>query len=345
MNDLISVIVPIYKVEKYLKKCIDSIITQTYKNLEIILVDDGSPDNCGKICDEYAKQDNRIKVIHKENGGLSDARNKGIDISSGKYLTFVDSDDFIHPECCEKMLKNMGESQILQVSMCSVTPLRTININRISDKINIYGMQEIINIYYGEKKIITPMACGKLYKRELFSHIRFPKGRIFEDASVVHKILENCNQISLIPDSLYYWRENKNSITHIFNRQFYVDSIKMCQEQAEYYLKKNPQLGKKLYKSLFENYIQICVEIFATKHSAKVDILTMLKNDINKIEYASLEQSQMECIIAILEQKENKIIKNLIFTYKRNKFIKNSKVVIKNILSLFIRNKDFYGGL
>ena len=102
--DLISIIVPVYNVEKYIHECVDSIINQTYKNIEIILVDDGSPDNCGKICDEYAKKDNRIKVIHKPNGGLSDARNHGIDVANGEWLMFIDSDDWIEPNMAEKLL-------------------------------------------------------------------------------------------------------------------------------------------------------------------------------------------------------------------------------------------------
>ena len=103
MNELVSIIVPVYNVEKYIKKCVDSLITQTYSNLEIILVNDGSPDNSGKICDEYAQSDSRIKVIHKANGGLSDARNTGIDIAEGQYIFFLDSDDWIDCQCIEKL--------------------------------------------------------------------------------------------------------------------------------------------------------------------------------------------------------------------------------------------------
>ena len=110
MEDLISVVVPIYNVENYIKKCVDSILSQTYKNLEIILVDDGSPDNCPQICDEYAQKDNRIKVIHKENGGLSDARNAGIDISKGKFITFIDSDDYIEKDYVEVLYNSIKEN-------------------------------------------------------------------------------------------------------------------------------------------------------------------------------------------------------------------------------------------
>ena len=119
MTDLVSVIVPIYKVEKYLGKCVDSIINQTYKNLEIILVDDGSPDNSGKICDEYAKKDNRIKVIHKENGGLSSARNAGLDVATGEFIAFVDSDDRIHLDFVEKLYRAIKEENA-DIASCYV---------------------------------------------------------------------------------------------------------------------------------------------------------------------------------------------------------------------------------
>lgn len=117
-EDLISIIVPVYKVENYLSKCLDSMICQTYKNIEIILVDDGSPDNSGKICDDYAKKDSRIKVIHKENGGLSDARNAGLKIATGKYIGFVDSDDYISVEMYEK-LYNQAKKEDADIACCN----------------------------------------------------------------------------------------------------------------------------------------------------------------------------------------------------------------------------------
>ena len=117
-EELISIIVPVYKVEKYLDKCINSIVSQTYKNLEVILVDDGSPDSCGKMCDEWTKKDTRIKVIHKENGGLSDARNFGLDCAKGKYIQFVDSDDYIEKDMIEFLYKNLKENNA-DISICS----------------------------------------------------------------------------------------------------------------------------------------------------------------------------------------------------------------------------------
>ncbi|MBR1540013.1 MAG: glycosyltransferase [Clostridia bacterium] len=117
-EELISIIVPVYKVEKYLDKCINSIVSQTYKNLEVILVDDGSPDSCGKMCDEWTQKDTRIKVIHKENGGLSDARNFGLDCAKGKYIQFVDSDDYIEKDMIEFLYKNLKENNA-DISICS----------------------------------------------------------------------------------------------------------------------------------------------------------------------------------------------------------------------------------
>ena len=119
MEDLITIVVPVYKVEKYIDRCVTSILNQTYKNLQIILVDDGSPDNCGKICDEYAKKDNRIEVIHKENGGLSDARNAGINIAKGKYIAFVDSDDYVSNDYIEYMYKILKKENA-KISICEL---------------------------------------------------------------------------------------------------------------------------------------------------------------------------------------------------------------------------------
>lgn len=175
-QELISVIIPIYNVEKYLKKCIDSIINQTYKNLEIILVDDGSPDNCGKICDEYAKKDQRIRVIHKKNGGLSDARNAGIDIAKGKYIAFVDSDDYVEKEYIEIMYKELKKNNV-KIVQCGI--------NKISDNeeiIDNYGYlkdelinsQRIMEEKYTKYPISNVVAWNKLYDIDLFKNIRYP---------------------------------------------------------------------------------------------------------------------------------------------------------------------------
>ena len=174
----ISIIVPVYKVEKQLEICIKSILSQTFSNFELILVDDGSPDNCGNICDEYQKKDNRIKVIHKENGGLSDARNVGLDIASGKYIAFVDSDDIIHPRMYEILFEciNKSNSDIVQ---CKFKKFKSLD--EVKDDLDDYnGSFE----KYDNKTAIMDMidnnninvnSWNKLYKSELFETLRFPK--------------------------------------------------------------------------------------------------------------------------------------------------------------------------
>ena len=183
-NPLISVIVPVYNVEKYLKKCIQSIINQTYKNLEIILVDDGSSDNSGKICDEFAQKDNRIKVIHKTNGGLSDARNAGLDVMSGEWVSFVDSDDFVSPYYIENLhyLVNKYDVDMAITSFVRFFNENTkLSSNKISNQeVLIHNPDEAIkNMLYG--KYYSVSACFKIYKKDLFYNNRFTKGKIYED--------------------------------------------------------------------------------------------------------------------------------------------------------------------
>lgn len=215
MKDLVSVIVPVYKVEKYLDKCVKSIISQTYKNLEIILVDDGSPDVCGKMCDDYAKIDKRIKVIHKENGGLSSARNTGIDVCKGEYIAFADSDDWVEPKFIELMLEKQKQYDVDFVC-CSVkdviekTGEEIPNIPVSEDKI-LEG-NEIIAQYYQKYSTILTVAWNKLYKREIFKSLRYPLGRIYEDTAIILNVLNLCKKIVIVPDMLYNYLKRENSI-------------------------------------------------------------------------------------------------------------------------------------
>ena len=184
---LISVIIPVYGVEKYIAQCLDSIINQTYKNLEIILVDDGSPDACPKLCDEYSKIDKRIKVIHKKNGGLSDARNVGIDICKGNYITFVDSDDWIEKDMIEQLYSLINKFSA-DISICNF--LRTsdekMKIFNKNEKIKCYNKYEAIReLLKGHK--IQDYAWNKMYKKEVFYNIRYPKGRNMEDKGTTYK--------------------------------------------------------------------------------------------------------------------------------------------------------------
>lgn len=216
MAKKISVIVPVYKVEPYLSRCLDSIINQTYRNLEIILVDDGSPDRCGEICDEYARQDSRIRVIHKANGGLSDARNHGIDVAIGDYIAFVDSDDYVATDMYEKMLARL-ELDNSDMVVCNYyrfdegsAPPKDGYI-QLPDRV--LTQDEAFDFYLqiGGDYV---SAWNKLYKRTIFDDLRYPVGKIYEDTFVIHEVLNRCARISHLNEQFYYYVMRSGSILH-----------------------------------------------------------------------------------------------------------------------------------
>lgn len=210
---LISVIVPCYRVEKYLSQCVNSILVQTYENLEIWLVNDGSPDRCGEICDEYSIKDSRIKVIHKENGGLSDARNVAINKSTGEWITFVDSDDFIAPDYIATLFRLAVENDC----KCSVVqPVAFLDGEQPSP--NYYNSYEVLSstdaiaaMFYQTK--LDTSAWNKLYHRSLFeTGIRYPKGYLFEDNPTTYRLFALCDKIAVSQKQLYYYRLREGSI-------------------------------------------------------------------------------------------------------------------------------------
>lgn len=218
MEPLISVIVPIYKVETYLSKCIDSIIAQTYRNLEIILVDDGSPDSCGTICDTYKEKDNRIIVIHKKNGGLSDARNAGMEVANGEYFGFVDSDDFIHPQMYEMLMQYMLK-QNAEVTVCDFEVVE----EGVTPEVNQYDTEQYYEVidekekfsWYivGTTSVTFTVAWNKLYKRELFEGITYPKGKVHEDEFTTYRLLYRALKTVYVKTPLYFYIQRGGSIT------------------------------------------------------------------------------------------------------------------------------------
>lgn len=212
-NELISIIVPIYNVEKYLRECIDSILIQTYENLEIILVDDGSPDNSGKICDEYLKKDTRIKVFHKPNGGLSDARNYGIKQANGKYIQFTDSDDFLDKDMIKTLYMDIKENNS-DVSICSFYALKNeVKYTDATFEKKIFYRDEAIKVNLLDKEIRN-YAWNKLYRKTIFDRVQYPKGRLFEDILTLPRIFMQSSKISIIDIPLYYYRQRSDSILH-----------------------------------------------------------------------------------------------------------------------------------
>ena len=252
----LSIIVPVYKVEKYLDRCIESLIKQSYNKLEIILVDDGSPDNCPKKCDEWEKKDNRIKVIHKINGGLSDARNRGIESATGEYIAFVDSDDFIELDMYENMIDAMKRTDS-EIAVCG----RYIYNNSTCEKF-IAHMSKYERVFESTRNVIGEVLCGgiieeatwdKVYKRDLFSGIKFPIGEINEDIVTVPKLLEKANKVVCVNKPYYYYCYNPTSITHsAFSNQKLIVKTHM-EDLSTYIMNKYPDLIKevKMFKGRY----------------------------------------------------------------------------------------------
>lgn len=243
MDCLISVVVPIYNVEKYLVRCVDSIINQTYSNLDIILVDDGSPDNCGSICDEYAERDNRVKVIHKENGGLSDARNEGIKIAKGKLITFVDSDDYVAINYVEELFRCMMTSRadLSVVEVDVVNENTPYSVERQTGDISIINNKKAIELAL--KISFRQSAWGKLYRTEIFNDIQFPKGLLYEDLAIVYNVLSVTKIIAISNAKLYKYEVRPGSIMQAsFNINHY-NSLIVTDNAMDFVKTNYPEFG------------------------------------------------------------------------------------------------------
>lgn len=234
MNDLISIIVPVYNVEEYIEKCVNSIINQTYKNIEIILVDDGSKDSSGKICDELKQKDSRIKVIHKENGGLSDARNAGLKIANGDYIGFVDSDDYIKEDMFEILYKLNKEhnADISIVSFYEIYKGKVIGVRDSKKLEELNKIQAIKELLIDTK--IQSYAWNKLFKKQLFENIEFPKSKNFEDIATTLLLFEKANKVALLEEPKYYYVRRDNSIIGVRNYKTYKDYLEVIYDKYLY---------------------------------------------------------------------------------------------------------------
>lgn len=248
MDRRVSVIVPVYNVEKYLHKCIVSIISQSYADLEIILVDDGSNDRSGSICDDYACKDKRIRVIHKRNGGLSDARNAALNICTGRYITFIDGDDYVSKYYVEQLLNNL-ETNKSDISICNE---RRFYLDESGKEIIIAspypdcrkncvvsGIEGIEYFLYQE--IYDTSACGKLYKNTLFNGIRYPIGKTFEDLATTYKLFLKSRSVSYFSTELYCYLQRNSSIVHQTDYKTISDGIEAA-EQLNALPNKHPEL-------------------------------------------------------------------------------------------------------
>ena len=250
MNDLVSVIVPVYKVEKYLDRCVDSIINQTYRNLEIILVDDGSPDNCPQMCDAWTQRDNRIKVIHKKNAGLGMARNSGLEIATGNYLMFVDSDDYLSENAVEvlyaRMIQDKTDMAIGKHS--DVYEDGTTNDSFccwMEDKVI---SKDILLSRMGEDRRYAVVAWAKMYRQSIFSDIRYATWKCGEDCYILPDILERCRRISIVNELVYYYYQRSDSILHQLTEERLLDDITANLKLARYLWKQgHEKAGRKWF--------------------------------------------------------------------------------------------------
>ena len=231
----ISVIVPVYKVEAYLHRCVDSILAQTFTDFELILVDDGSPDNSGAICDEYAAKDKRIHVIHQENGGLSAARNAGIDWafanSDSQWLSFIDSDDWVHPCFLEYLYRAVTESGT-KVSACEF--IRVENQEAVYPAISYFFQVRTWDQFYIENWSRGVVAWNKLYARDLFLGLRYPVGKINEDEFLTYKILDRAKQVAVINEALYFYFQNLEGIMKSNFSLNKLDALTALSEQCQF---------------------------------------------------------------------------------------------------------------
>lgn len=287
----VSVIVPIYNVEQYLAKCIDSLLNQTLEDIEIILVDDGATDSSPKICDTYALKDNRIKVIHKSNGGLSDARNVGLEVTKGEYIAFLDSDDWVEPNFYEYLYKLIKREQA-DIAQCDYIEAYShdakIDFNEII-KENVHTGIEALYLLHGEEYVKTVVVWNKIYKRKLFKSIRFPKGKIHEDEATTYKVLHQASKVVNSNLPMVYYRQREGSImAEGFNdKRLYV--LEAWREKRDYFEQHNlKELAQHTEYNLCSTLKGFYVQAQQSELANKKEILKQLKKD--------MKQNYIRCI-------------------------------------------------
>jgi len=261
MEPLISIIVPVYKVEAYLARCVESLLIQTYRNLEILLVDDGSSDNCPAICDEYAKRDARVRVFHQANAGLSGARNTGIDAARGEYLAFVDSDDYVAKDFIRTLYELLRDTDSA-ISQCRFSYVQGESLNSGKSRdYRIYRGESLMEQLYGPEEEATcfVVAWNKLYRRELFGQIRYPAGRIHEDEATTYRLFHAGKKLVFTERALYgYYTDNRGSITAVFSRKRL--QWLTAHEERVVFLKENGY--EKLLPQAYQKLCNACITFY-----------------------------------------------------------------------------------
>lgn len=295
---LVTIVIPVYNVENYLEKCVMSVLTQTYKNLEIFLVDDGSTDNSGSMCDELGKIDDRINVIHKKNGGLSDARNVAIDIMTGEYITFVDSDDWIAEDYIEYLLNLMimYKADISMVQFKKIySDTDVINISK--EKIEVLSREDAIENYLYQRKFTASAHC-KMYKKNLFQSIRYPKGMYYEDMAIICQLIDQTVRVVVSNQQKYYYLQRETSIMGEHFNEKKMHRIIIAQEIQEYIFQKHPNLLGAANFRVFLAAIQTFREI--PFHVLYEEYINVAWNEICKYRIEVLKNSKVKKVIKIM---------------------------------------------
>lgn len=269
----ISIIVPVYKAEKYIEACVDSILAQTYQDFELILVDDGSPDRSGQICEELAAADSRIRVLHKENGGAATARNAGLDVAAGQYIAFVDGDDCIHPQYLEFLLALLNREQA-DVAMCHYDFFtedgdwfhENLHLETaVAQRTVLEGPVLLSEFTKHCRKVSLISLCMKLYKRQIFDGLRIPEGYIEEDSLVLPYVLERAKRIAKSDLKMYHWRETPGSVTRSGLTAKSFAYIEVSRSQAEFFSQRGQRdvadhFKKEFLQRTLKYYFRICDE-------------------------------------------------------------------------------------
>lgn len=296
MNPLISIIVPIYNIERYVEHCLNSIINQTYKNIEILLINDGSIDNSPIICKKFMDTDNRVRVIKKENGGLSSARNAGIEEAQGQYLVFVDGDDYIHPDFVKSLLFAAEESnadiavcgiQVVDEHSCQSQVLATGGKYKAYNPLKNETLDSklVEKLYYENRKygFWYVVAWNKIYKSEIFEELRYDEGKIYEDEFIFHKIIRKSRRVRFIPDELYYYVQRGNGITsEKKDNERFCFLTEIYDRRMECYIQEN---NVALQKMCSEKYLcQIISKYYLLNRVNRYLVKTKYREIINSID-------------------------------------------------------------
>ena len=284
-NALISVMVPIYNVAPYLDRCVSSLVNQTYRNLEILLVDDGSTDGSGQLADNWGARDPRITVFHRENGGIASTRNFGLDHARGQYLSFVDSDDFVDETFIQVLYDTLVSNGV---------KMSVIGYQRFSDEKDIVvdRTREWVTAILSTEKTMSLLfeanvgdyTWNKLYSRELFSRIRYPVGRVFEDVGTTYFLVGQCNRIAYCPVPLYFYRQRVGSITHSVTSKIALDRYEIYRQRYQYLNTRYPELliNKTYFLSqIFESFPDLPPELRVAVTAEAAGIVKSLGRELS----------------------------------------------------------------